>query len=60
MRILIGCERSGVVRDAFRALGHDAYQNFDYGLPIIAFFNKEKTMKYKKDRSNRVSQIKKW
>lgn len=25
MRVLIGCERSGIVRDAFRALGHDAY-----------------------------------
>lgn len=24
MRVLIGCEYSGVVRDAFRALGHDA------------------------------------
>ncbi len=24
MRILIGCERSGIVRDAFRARGHDA------------------------------------
>src|SRR3990167_7787360 len=25
MRVLIGCEESAVVRDAFRALGHDAY-----------------------------------
>jgi len=25
MRVLIGCERSGVVRDAFLALGHDAW-----------------------------------
>jgi len=25
MRILIGCEFSGVVRDAFRAKGHDAW-----------------------------------
>jgi len=25
MRILIGCEESAVVRDAFRARGHDAY-----------------------------------
>lgn len=25
MKVLIGCERSGVVRDAFRALGHDAW-----------------------------------
>ena len=25
MRVLIACERSGVVRRAFRALGHDAY-----------------------------------
>src|SRR5574338_1477043 len=25
MKVLIGCERSGIVRDAFRALGHDAY-----------------------------------
>lgn len=24
MRVLVGCERSGVVRDMFRALGHDA------------------------------------
>ena len=24
MRVLIGCEFSGVVRDAFRAVGHDA------------------------------------
>jgi hypothetical protein len=24
-RILVACEVSGVVRDAFRALGHDAY-----------------------------------
>ena len=24
MRVLVGCERSGVVRDAFLALGHDA------------------------------------
>lgn len=27
MRVLIGCEESGVVRDAFTALGHDAYSN---------------------------------
>lgn len=25
MRIIIGCERSGVVRDEFRKLGHDAW-----------------------------------
>ena len=25
MRVLVGCESSGVVRDAFRALGHDAW-----------------------------------
>jgi len=25
MRVLIGCERSGIVRDAFRKLGHDAW-----------------------------------
>lgn len=25
MRVLIGCECSGIVRDAFRARGHDAY-----------------------------------
>ena len=25
MKVLIGCERSGVVRNAFRALGHDAW-----------------------------------
>jgi len=25
MRVLIACERSGIVRDAFRALGHDAW-----------------------------------
>lgn len=25
MRVLIGCERSGIVREAFRALGHTAY-----------------------------------
>lgn len=25
MRVLIGCERSGVIRDAFRARGHDAW-----------------------------------
>jgi hypothetical protein len=25
MRVLVGCETSGVVRDAFRALGHDAW-----------------------------------
>ena len=25
MNVLIGCEESGVVRDAFRKLGHDAY-----------------------------------
>lgn len=27
MRCLIGCEESGVVRDAFAALGHDAWSN---------------------------------
>ena len=27
MKILVGCEFSGVVRRAFRALGHDAYSN---------------------------------
>jgi hypothetical protein len=27
MRVLIGCEESAKVRDAFRALGHDAYSN---------------------------------
>ena len=25
MKVLIGCEFSGVVRDEFRKLGHDAY-----------------------------------
>jgi len=25
LKVLIGCERSGVIREAFRALGHDAY-----------------------------------
>ena len=25
MRVLIGCERSGVIREAFRRLGHDAW-----------------------------------
>lgn len=25
MKVLVGCERSGVVRDAFRKLGHDAF-----------------------------------
>lgn len=25
LRVLVGCERSGVVRDAFRSLGHDAW-----------------------------------
>ena len=25
MKVLIGCERSGVVREAFRARGHDAW-----------------------------------
>lgn len=25
MRVLVACERSGVVREAFRAMGHDAY-----------------------------------
>ena len=25
MRVLVGCEESGVIRDAFRKLGHDAY-----------------------------------
>lgn len=27
MRVLIGCEESGVVRRAFRAKGHDAWSN---------------------------------
>jgi hypothetical protein len=27
MRILIACEESGIVRDAFRKLGFDAYSN---------------------------------
>lgn len=27
MRVLIGCEESGVVRDAFEARGHDAWSN---------------------------------
>ncbi len=27
MRVLVACERSGVVRSAFRALGHDAWSN---------------------------------
>lgn len=27
MNVLIGCEHSGVVREAFRRLGHDAYSN---------------------------------
>jgi hypothetical protein len=27
MNVLIGCEESGVVREAFRALGHDAWSN---------------------------------
>jgi hypothetical protein len=27
MRVLAGCEESAKVRDAFRALGHDAYSN---------------------------------
>ncbi len=27
MRVLVGCERSGVVRSAFRNLGHDAWSN---------------------------------
>lgn len=27
MNVLIGCEESGVVRDAFRARGHNAYSN---------------------------------
>jgi hypothetical protein len=25
MRVLIGCEKSGIVREAFRAKGHDAW-----------------------------------
>ena len=25
LKVLIGCERSGIIREAFRALGHDAY-----------------------------------
>ena len=25
MRVLVGCESSAIIRDAFRALGHDAY-----------------------------------
>jgi hypothetical protein len=27
MKVLVGCEFSGVVRNAFRALGHDAWSN---------------------------------
>ena len=27
MRVLVGCEESGVVREAFRAKGHDAWSN---------------------------------
>jgi len=27
MRVLVGCEESGIVRDAFAALGHDAWSN---------------------------------
>lgn len=27
MKVLVACERSGVVRSAFRALGHDAWSN---------------------------------
>ena len=27
LRVLVGCESSGVVREAFRALGHDAWSN---------------------------------
>ncbi len=27
MKVLIGCEESGVVRDAFAKLGHDAWSN---------------------------------
>ena len=27
MRVLIGCEMSGIVRDAFAANGHDAWSN---------------------------------
>lgn len=27
LRVLVGCEESGVVRDAFGALGHDAWSN---------------------------------
>jgi hypothetical protein len=27
MRVLVACERSGVVRNAFRALGHEAWSN---------------------------------
>lgn len=27
MRVLIGCEMSGIVRDAFSSLGHDAWSN---------------------------------
>src|SRR5258708_11915592 len=25
LKVLVGCERSGVIREAFRTLGHDAY-----------------------------------
>lgn len=27
MRVLVGCERSGIIRQAFRSLGHDAWSN---------------------------------
>ena len=27
MRVLVGCEESGIVREAFRKLGHEAYSN---------------------------------
>lgn len=37
---------------------HDSYQNFDFGLPIIAFFNREKALKYKKDRKQRDLKVK--
>lgn len=33
---------------------HDGYQKFDYGLPIVAFFNRKSALKYKRDRSDRA------
>ena len=37
---------------------HDSYQNFDYGLPIVGFFNRKDAVKYKKDRELRSFKIK--